>query len=50
MKEFEEKLSIFYGTNLILATIIMDVWICSNDREIDNVVIALERLNDDDLN
>ena len=42
VREFEEKLSAFYGTKVTLTTIAMDVWLCSNDREIDNVILCLE--------
>ena len=49
MKEFERKLSHFYGDDLTLVTLIMDVWICPNEREIDNVVLMLEPTPNDDL-
>ena len=45
VKEFEEKLSSYYGTTIILTTVAMDVWLCSNDREIDNVILCLEVKN-----
>ena len=48
MKEFERKLSQFYGIELTLVTLIMDVWICPNEREIDNVVLMLEPTQNDD--
>ena len=42
LREFEYKISEFYGTQLMLATLAMDAWLCANVREIDNVVLCLE--------
>ena len=44
-KEFEKKLSQFYGMEIYISTIAMDTWLCSNMKEIDNVVICLEPIN-----
>jgi len=42
LNEFEEKLSFFYGAKIKVTTLAMDTWLCSNIKEIDNVVILLE--------
>ena len=42
VKEFEDKLSSYYGTNVVLVTIAMDTWLCSNMKELDSVVLCLE--------
>ena len=42
VREFEKKISEFYNTEIKLTTIAMDAWLCSNDREVDNVIFCLE--------
>ena len=42
VREFEKKISEFYNTEIKLITIAMDAWLCSNDREVDNVIFCLE--------
>ena len=42
IKDFEKKISDFYGIDLMMTTLACDAWICENDRELDNVVITFE--------
>ena len=44
-KEFEAKLSQFYGMDIYLSTLAMDTWLCSNLKEVDNVVMCFEPVN-----
>ena len=42
LNELEEKLSWFYGTRLKVSALAMDAWLCSNSKEVDNVIFCLE--------
>lgn len=42
IKEFERKISAFYGTDMELVALAMDSWLCPGYRELDNVVFFLE--------
>ena len=42
VKEFERKISEFYGTDMVLTTLGMDTWLCVHDREIDNTILCFE--------
>ena len=42
LNEFERKLSEFYGFKMMVSTLAMDVWLCTNNREADNVLLCLE--------
>ena len=42
VRDFEKKISDFYGIDLMMTTLACDAWICENDRELDNVVMTFE--------
>ena len=43
VKEYERKVSEFYGADIHLTAIGMDCWLCTNNREIDNVVLCFDK-------
>ena len=42
VKEFEDKVGAFYGTEITLVTIAFDALFCTFERDLDNVKIFLE--------
>ena len=42
IREFERKISAYYGTEMELVALTMDTWLCPGFREIDNVILFLE--------
>ena len=42
LNELEVKLSYYYGVKLRVKSLIMDAWLCSNSKEVDNVIFCLE--------
>ena len=43
LNELEEKLSRFYGIGIRVSSLVMDTWLCSRSKEVDNVILCLEK-------
>lgn len=46
LNELEEKLSFFYGIRIKVSSLVMDAWLCSKIKEVDNVILCLEQEKD----
>ena len=42
VREYEKKVSLFYGCEMEVVAIAMECWLCANVRDIDNVNIYWE--------